>query len=167
MIILGIDPGTERIGYGLIKKSPPNKLEFLEAGLLGKIGKDNKKAPQSGEKEKYMHLARARSALRALIEKFKPEVLAIEKLYFVNNQKTGIAVAEARGVLLLEALDMGLKLEEYGPNEIKAGVTGYGLADKKAVCKMVKLTLKTPELDVIDDASDALAAAIMAAGNRY
>jgi crossover junction endodeoxyribonuclease RuvC len=158
MIVLGIDPGTKRIGYGVIKKSPANKFEFLDAGLL-KISAKNE-----GD-EKCKHLEEAKIALAALIKKFKPEVLAIEKLYFARNQKTAISVAETRGALMLTALERGLKVEEYSPNEIKAGVTGYGFADKRAVLKMVKLILNKPDLDIVDDASDALAAAIMSAGN--
>jgi crossover junction endodeoxyribonuclease RuvC len=89
--------------------------------------------------------------------------MGIERLYFATNQKTAIAVAEARGIILLSAAEAGLPIKEYAPNEVKTGVAGYGLADKKAVLKMVKLTLGMQDLKVIDDASDALAIAIMAA----
>ena len=161
MVILGIDPGTTRIGYGVIRKSPANKIEFVDAGLL-KISAGN----TGGDENKYERLVDAKNALQALIKKFKPQILAIEKIYFAKNQKTGISVAETRGVLTLTALEEGLKIEEYSPNEIKAGVAGYGFADKKAVLKMVKLILNKQKLDVVDDASDALATAIMAAGNK-
>lgn len=98
--------------------------------------------------------------------KHKPDVLAIEKLYFAKNQKTALAVAQARGVILLAGKEHGLRIREYAPNEVKIGVTGYGAADKKAVLKMVRLILKRPDLSVIDDASDALALAILAANER-
>lgn len=160
MVILGLDPGTKRIGYGVIKKSSAGGLEFMDAGLL-KISKTNGEA--GGEHDR---LTKIRSSLRKLIKKFKPGILAVEKLYFAKNQKTALAVAETRGVLMLTAAENGLGVEEYSPNEIKAGVTGYGLADKKAVLKMVKFALRRPDLDVIDDASDALAVALMSATNN-
>lgn len=153
MIILGIDPGTTRIGCGVIKKTQ-GKIEFVYADLLGIEGKGHEALRDTKRK------------LDALIEKYKPEVLAVEKLFFVRNQKTGMAVAEARGVIVLSALEKGLRIREYSPNEVKEGVTGYGHADKKAVNKMVKLILAVPNLKVIDDASDALAIAIMAANER-
>jgi len=159
MTILGIDPGTSRIGYGIIKKSAGGKLELLGTGLLA-TGTKNDTAPK-----KYERLRGAKDSLEALIKKFKPEVLAIEKIYFARNQKSGISVAEMRGALILTAAENDLRIEEYSPNEIKSCVTGYGFADKKAVLKMVKLMLGKPGLDVIDDASDAIAAAIMSASS--
>jgi crossover junction endodeoxyribonuclease RuvC len=150
MTILGIDPGTRRIGYGVIKKLP-GKLGFVSAGLLKIKGGDD-----------FSALKETRRQIEGIIGKFKPEILAIEKLYFMRNQKTGIQVAQARGVILLSALEKGLKILEYAPNEIKAGITGYGFADKKAVLKMVKLILGKSDLDIVDDASDALAVAILA-----
>lgn len=151
MIILGVDPGTRRIGYGLIQKSG-SKLSLAGAGLL--------KIKSCGD---FGALKEAKSQIDRLIKKFRPKILAIEKLYFVRNQKTGLQVAQSRGVIILAAIERGLRVEEFGPNEIKSGITGYGLADKKAVLKMVKLTLGEPALNVIDDASDALAVAILAA----
>ncbi len=162
MVILGLDPGTTRIGYGIIRKSPANKIEFVDAGLL-KISAGN----TGGNENKYERLVGAKNALRALIKKFKPQILAIEKIYFAKNQKTGISVAETRGVLMLTALEERLRVEEYSPNEIKTGITGYGFADKKAVSKMVGLLLGKPNLRVIDDASDALAAAIMSGRSAH
>ena len=88
----------------------------------------------------------------------------MEKVYFSKNQKTAMSVAEARGVIILTGLEAGLKVKEFSPNEVKAGITGYGHADKQGVAKMVNLALETPRLKVIDDASDALAIAIFAAG---
>jgi crossover junction endodeoxyribonuclease RuvC len=154
MIILGIDPGTRRVGYGVVERAGGG-LNFVEAGLLKIKSRDNLDALKEIKKQ-----------TDKLIKKFKPEVLAIEKLFFMRNQKTGIQVAEARGVILLSAAENKLKILEYAPNEIKAGVAGYGLADKKAVLKIVKLLLGQPNLKIIDDASDALAAAILAAQKR-
>ncbi|HUZ92684.1 MAG TPA: crossover junction endodeoxyribonuclease RuvC [Candidatus Paceibacterota bacterium] len=151
MIILGVDPGTRRIGYGIIE-SAGNKAALLDAGIL-----------KIESSEDIGALRETKEALGALIKKFKPSILAVEKLYFAKNQKTALAVAQARGVLLLCGAENGLEIREFAPNEVKLGITGYGLADKKAVLKMVRLILGTPRLDVIDDASDALAVAIVAA----
>lgn len=153
MIIIGIDPGTTRVGYGLIKKDC-GRTSLISAGIL-KV--------KSGEKI----LFEIKNGLDKIIKKFKPDVMAIEKLYFVKNRKTAIRVAEARGVIILAALEGRLKIKEYNPNEIKSGITGYGFADKKAVLKMVKLILEEPRLNVVDDASDALALAILCASDNY
>lgn len=151
MIILGIDPGTSRIGYGVIKKER-GALIFLDAGIL-------KIKTRSGQRA----LLEIKNGLGALVKKWWPDVLAVEKLYFSKNQKTAMEVAQARGVILLAGLEAGIEIKEYAPNEIKSGVAGYGFADKKAVAKMVNLILRTPRLKIIDDASDALAIAIFAA----
>lgn len=151
MIILGIDPGTSRIGYGVIKKDR-GALLFLGAGIL--------KVRNSGKEHPIQEI---KKGVDALIKKWRPEILAVEKLYFSKNQKTAMAVAQARGVILLAGLETGVEVREHSPNEIKSGVAGYGFADKKAVAKMVNLILRTPRLKIIDDASDALAIAIFAA----
>jgi crossover junction endodeoxyribonuclease RuvC len=150
MTILGIDPGTRRIGYGIISKDK-NGIKFLSAGVL--------KIKNRGGFESLKEIS---LQIRSLIKKWRPNFLAIEKLYFVKNVTTGLPVAEARGVIILTSLEAGVKVKEFSPNEIKAGLTGYGHADKKAVLKMVRLTLGRQELKLIDDASDALAVAIFA-----
>lgn len=150
MITLGIDPGTRRVGYGIVRGNG-REAELIDAGILKIEGESNAEALGEINKE-----------LAGLIKKHKPEVVAIERLFFAKNQKTALAVAEARGVIMLCAEEQGLRIKEFTPNEVKMGVTGYGHADKKAVLKMVRLILKEPQLDVIDDASDALALAIMA-----
>ncbi len=151
MIILGIDPGTRRMGYGLIKKTG-KKIELVDAGLIKINSTDDLGA-----------LLEIKNGVSSILAKNKPAILAIEKLFFMKNQKTGIRVAEARGVVLSLAVEAGITVQEFSPSEVKLSLTGYGSADKKAVLKMVKLILKTPELDVIDDASDALALAIISA----
>lgn len=155
MVILGIDPGIKRIGYGLVETNRGG-IKFIDAGLLKiKSAKPVDALQETGRQ------------ISVLIKRFRPQVLAIEKIYFAKNQKTGIQVAEARGVVIATAIERGLAVQEFGPNEIKAGITGYGLADKKAVLKMVKLLLNKPDIDIIDDASDALAVAILSTGRRY
>ena len=151
MIVIGIDPGTARIGYGVIKKEY-GKVSFLDAGIL-KIGK-NQHA-----------LLQIKKELGSLLKKWKPGLMGVERVYFSKNQKTAMSVAEARGVILLAGLEAGIEIKECSPNEVKSGLTGYGLADKRGVAKMVNLALGTPNLKIIDDASDALAIAIFAAGS--
>lgn len=153
MIILGIDPGTRRMGYGAVKTSG-RKVEFLGAGLLA-----------IGAKEDLGALGETQKELRRIIRRFEPQVLAVEKLFFSKNQKTGMQVAQARGVALACGLEAGLRIVELTPNQIKSAVAGYGHADKVGVLKMVRLILGRPDLKVIDDASDALAAAICAGQN--
>ncbi|MDO8664683.1 MAG: crossover junction endodeoxyribonuclease RuvC [Candidatus Liptonbacteria bacterium] len=176
MIILGIDPGTARMGYGIIKKEGGKTL-FLDAGILkihpvrsspplGPYGaRSCAGATSNGVKnQNSQHIfLQIKIGLEEVIKKWKPEIMAIEKIYFSKNQKTAMSVAEARGVAILTGLENGLEIREYSPNEIKAGLTGYGHADKRGVAKMVNLALGTPKLKIIDDASDALAIAIFAA----
>ncbi len=153
-IFLGIDPGSKRIGYGLIAKKG-STLSFLSAGIL-RIGAEN------SSEQKQKNLLAIRNQISELINIHQPKSLAIEKLFFSKNKKTVFAVSESRGVVLLSAAENKIKVQEFSPNEIKLAVTGYGLADKTAVCKMVKLILKEPKLKMIDDAIDALAVAITA-----
>jgi crossover junction endodeoxyribonuclease RuvC len=156
MIALGIDPGTRRIGYGIVEKKKDNTLHFIAAGILKIESSDDTIA-----------LAETKKSIAAIIKKYKPDIMGIEKLFFAKNQKTAMAVAQSRGVLMLAAYESGLPTKEYTPNEIKLGISGYGFADKKAVLKMVRLLLGKQDLKVIDDASDALAGAIMAVNERY
>ncbi len=155
MIALGIDPGSRRIGYGVVN-SEHGTIKYVAAGIFNIKTKDDISA-----------LEETKSEIDRLIKKHKPDVVAIEKIFFAKNQKTAIAVAQARGVVLLAAKERGVSIKEYTPNEVKLGVTGYGFADKKAVLKMVRLILGKKDLKVIDDASDALALAIFCAGERY
>jgi crossover junction endodeoxyribonuclease RuvC len=151
MIILGIDPGTTRAGYGVIQKNA-GATNLVTAGIL--------QVPQDGEKAEILEAIR--NGIAALCAEHRPDVVALEKLLFAKNRKTALAVAEARGVILVSAREAGVEIREYFPNEVKMAVTGYGGADKKAVLKMVRLILHVPELKVIDDASDALAIALTA-----
>ena len=155
MTILGIDPGTRRIGYGIVKQERA-AIQFVTAGIL-----------QILEGDDITALTETKQGIDALIKKYQPDALAIEKLFFAKNQKTALAVAQARGVILLAAAECGLSIMEFTPNEIKLGVAGYGFADKKAMLKMVKLTLGLNDLKVIDDASDALAIAIMGMNSNF
>lgn len=154
MIALGIDPGTRRVGYGVVECSGSSP-KFITAGILAIAAKDDVPA-----------LEEIKRGIDALISEHKPDVVAIERLFFAKNTKTALAVAQARGVILLAVKERGIRMREYTPNEMKSGVTGYGFADKKAVLKMVRLILGKQDLKVIDDASDALALAILSTGDR-
>jgi crossover junction endodeoxyribonuclease RuvC len=154
MIALGIDPGTRRIGYGVVECNGPTVL-FVAAGILSITSTNDVSA-----------LEETKKGLDSLIKKHRPDVVAIEKLFFAKNTKTALAVAQARGVILLAIKERGVRIKEYTPNEVKSGVAGYGFADKKAVLKMVRLILNKKDLAVIDDASDALALAILSTGDR-
>lgn len=154
MIILGIDPGSTRIGYGIIKKD--KILTLVDCGVIG-----------TDKKESNEQIAENAEKLSGLIKKYQPAIIGIEKLYFSKNVKTGIAVAQTRGALILEITKHNLAIKEYSPSEIKLAVAGYGLADKKAVAKMVGLILniKGSRFPKYDDATDALAVAITTANN--
>jgi len=148
MKILGIDPGSARIGFGLIKKD--KNLELLDYGVMEVANND------------LLVLA---EQFDNLLKRQRPDLIAIEKLYFAKNRKTALSVAQSRGVLILKIRENKIKMAEYNPMEVKQSVTGYGLADKKAVAMMVKKILNLQELKGHDDASDALAIAITAAGD--
>ncbi|MDD5430981.1 MAG: crossover junction endodeoxyribonuclease RuvC [Candidatus Pacebacteria bacterium] len=156
MIVLGIDPGSTRIGYGVI--SGGKKLSLVDYGTIEIKRKESKKL-----------IAEAAEKLSDLIKKHKPEIIGIEKLYFSKNVKTAMEVAQTRGALILEISKHNILMKELSPSEIKLAVAGYGLADKGAVAKMVGLLLglKKEELKGYDDATDALATAIAAVNNAY
>lgn len=151
MLILGLDPGSTRVGYGLIKKQRGG-LKLIASGLL-KINSQNKN----------QRLLEIEKSLSRLIKKHQPDLAAIEKLFFMKNLKTALEVAQSRGVLTLTIVKGKIPLLEFSPSEVKIAATGYGSADKQAVAKMVKKILKTNEISKIDDVSDALATAICAA----
>jgi crossover junction endodeoxyribonuclease RuvC len=154
-IILGVDPGSHRIGYGVISSDKSN-FNLLETGVI-----DLKKGAKS-----EVTLQIIKTEIKKIIEKHHPTVLAVEKLYITKNHKTVLGVAESRGIIILTALEAGLEIQELNPNEIKAGIAGYGSADKKSVAKMVGFFLKKPNLKIIDDATDALASAIVASNKK-
>jgi len=151
-VILGIDPGTTRIGYGVISKNG-SSLKLLECGLI----------EPGREKSRFKNLERG---LSMLIKKHKPDLAAVEKLYFSKNKKTAMSVAESRGIILFILDKYSFKTLEFDPNDVKSAVTGFGKSDKKAVAKYVCLTLGIQRVDGPDDISDALAIAIRASFER-
>ncbi len=150
--ILGIDPGTTRIGYGLVEKRGMT-LKHLASGLLpvSPFGRN--------DAERLLDL---QDQLTRLIQKLQPDIIGVEKLFFTKNKKTAMRVAEARGVVLKTAAENGVRLVEISPVEAKIAVTGHGRAAKTAVAKMTNLILKIPPRKVADDVTDALAIAIAA-----
>ena len=149
MIILGIDPGYAIVGYGVIEKNG-FQTKCIDYGAIT-TDKDT---------DFPTRLVQIAEGLEYLIEKFKPECLAIEELFFQNNQKTAINVAMARGVVVEIAKRKLGSLYEYTPLQIKQALTGQGRADKKQVQYMVKAILNLKDIPKPDDAADALAVAI-------
>ena len=149
MIILGIDPGYAIVGFGLIEKIG-NNIKVIDYGVITTPKEDN--MPK--------RLNDIYDSLCALIDKYKPDCIALEELFFQNNQKTAIAVAQARGVIELAGIKKIGKLYEYTPLQIKQALTGVGRAEKKQVQYMVKAILGLASIPKPDDAADALAVAI-------
>ena len=149
MIILGIDPGFAIVGWGVVEY---NKGKFR---VLGYGSIQTKAGLPTEDRINQLY-----DGMNVIIEKYKPEVMAIEELFWNTNQKTGIAVAEARGVLLLAAYRQGLEIFEYTPLQVKQAVVGYGRAEKKQVIAMVTSILQLPKPPKPDDTADALALTI-------
>ena len=152
MKILGIDPGYGRCGFGVIEKNGQNFI-LIEYGCI-----ETSKDLRLGQR-----LLQIDQALTELIKKHQPDMAGVEELFFAKNVKTAMAVAEARGVVMLVLQKAGLNVKEFKPVQIKQALTGYGNSDKKAVQTMVKITLKLAEIPKSDDAADALAVAITTA----
>lgn len=151
MLILGFDPGTTLIGFGLIDKDR-QKLKAIDYGCI------NTATCASQDK-----LSQLEKQVVALISKHRPDFISIEKLFFSKNVKTAMSVSEARGVIALCAQKNRRPIFEYTPLQIKQAVVGYGQASKKQVQQMVKIILKLKEVPTPDDTADALAAAICCA----
>lgn len=149
MRILGIDPGTGIMGFGVIDVSQ-NGLKLVDAGVI-------RTAPHTPQDERLEEIY---NSLTEIIKDTKPDNFSIEKLFFVRNITTAMSVAEARGVAILAARMNGLPVSEYTPLQIKQTITGYGRADKKQMQEMVRIQLGLKEVPKPDDAADALAAAI-------
>jgi crossover junction endodeoxyribonuclease RuvC len=154
MKILGIDPGYERLGIAILEKPNPKsqipKLVFCECFKT------------SAKDEHADRLSQIQKELEGVIKKYKPSRLGIETLFFNKNVKTGIKVAEARGVVLAVAKSNGLEIKEVAPQTVKVAVTGYGKSDKEAVAKMIPLLVQMENgvEPTIDDEFDAVAAAL-------
>lgn len=149
MIILGIDPGFAIVGWGVVESVRGNIRPIAYGAIT---------TPAHTDIE--ARLSMIVNDLETIIEKYKPDEMAIEELFFNTNITTGIAVAEARGVILCTAYRHGVKISEYTPLQVKQAVVGYGKAEKRQVIAMVTSILKLPKPPKPDDAADAVAIAI-------
>lgn len=150
MRFLGIDPGYDRVGIAIVEKNPAGK----EVVIFSECFETDKKL------EITERLYKVGRRVAEIIKIHKPEALAIETLFFNNNQKTAMAVASVRGIILYLAKDAGCVIFEHHPQEIKVAITGYGKSDKTAVTTMVKQLVDNCPEKAIDDEYDAIAIAV-------
>ncbi len=155
MRILGIDPGLAIVGWGVIDS---------EGGRFKPVGYGSLRTP--AHTDIGMRLQMIYADMKALIAEYHPHEISVEELFFNQNRTTGIAVAEARGVVLLAAAQCGIPVFEYTPMQIKQAVVGYGKAEKKQVIAMVTTMLRLKEAPKPDDTADAVAAALCHAQSR-
>ncbi len=155
-VIIGIDPGTTIVGFGIIKKDKRSNLRAISYGII--------KTPPKIKPSKK--LSKIYQEVISLFKKIKPTEVAIEKIFFFSNSKTAFQVGEARGIILLAAEKLGIPTYEYTPLQIKQAVSSYGRASKNQIQKMVKLILKLNKVPRPDDAADALAIAICHADSK-
>ncbi len=150
MIILGIDPGIATMGYGVVEKDANGNCRAVDYGVVV--------TPK--EETLPVRLAMLEEGVGKIIDKFSPEEVALEELFFTKNITTGIAVAHARGVILLACVKRCGRLYEYTPMQIKQALTGYGRADKKQIQQVVASLLRLKSIPRPDDAADALGIAL-------
>ncbi len=149
MIVLGIDPGYAIVGYGIIY-TYGGKYKSLDHGAI----------LTTPDQSFDSRLSLIYDNLKKILKSCKPDAVSIEKLYFQNNQKTAIQVAEARGVIILACSRSGVPIYEYTPLQVKTAVTGYGKSPKRQVMEMTKRLLNLDSMPKLDDTCDSLAIAI-------
>lgn len=149
MIVLGIDPGLATMGWGVLK-SERGRFETIDYGVV--LTPKTETLP--------VRLTMLEEGVKKLVDKYTPDEIALEELFFNNNITTGINVAQARGVILLTCVKNCGRLYEYTPLQIKQALTGYGRAEKKQIQIMVKTLLRLDGIPKPDDAADALAVAL-------
>lgn len=149
MRIIGIDPGTGILGFGIIEVSK-GKSQLVDGGVIRTPVKE----------DDAVRLLTIYEELSDIIASTKPSEMAVEKLFFAQNVTTAMTVAQARGVVLLAGMQAGLKISEYTPLQIKQAITGYGRAEKKQIQEMVRVILGLKTIPKPDDCADALACAI-------
>src|SRR5919202_2442981 len=147
--ILGIDPGTATMGWGVIRQEG-NRLRYVQHGAV----------TTPADWEMPRRLSRLFDGVTELIEGYRPKTVAVEELFFNTNVTTAITVGQARGVALLAAYRAGVEVQEYTPLQVKQAITSYGRAEKRQMQEMVRTLLKLPEVPKPDDAADGLAIAI-------
>jgi len=149
MRILGIDPGTGILGFGIIETSG-SQAQLVDAGVI--------RTPV--KQDDAVRLQTIYEELTDIIAATKPTTMSVEKLFFIRNITTAMTVAQARGVVLLCGKQAGLSIFEYTPLQIKMAITGYGRAEKKQIQEMVRVILQLKDMPQPDDCADALAAAL-------
>ena len=149
MRILGIDPGTGILGFGVIQVNK-GKSQLVDAGVIRTPVKE----------DDAVRLLTIYDELSDIIAATKPDIMSVEKLFFARNVTTAMTVSHARGVVLLCAMQAGMTIFEYTPMQIKQAITGYGKADKKQMQEMVRIHLNLSETPKPDDCADAIAAAL-------
>lgn len=149
-ISIGIDPGTGTTGYGVVGITNVGDYALLACGVI-------RTPPRTAM---HLRLRELFNDLRGLIDEFRPQALAVEKLFFGRNVTTAITVGQARGIVLLAAAMAQLDVAEYTPAEVKQAIAGYGNADKRQVQEMVQRILDLPEIPRPDDAADGVAIAV-------
>ncbi len=150
MKILGIDPGYDRLGVAVLEKPLKGKEVVLYSDCFTTLKEENI----------HIRLLQIGTEIGRLLDEFKPEKLAIETLFIDKNQKTGMRVSEARGIIIYEATKRNVAVFEYSPMEIKMAVTGDGTSDKQRIFKMVNMLVKLPAKKTPDDEYDAIAVAL-------
>ncbi len=151
-IILGLDPGFADTGYGIIETDGRESRHIIHGTI--------QTSPKNLFSERLFQMHKK---LKELFSLYQPSLVSIEKLFFAQNTKTALDVGQARGVLLLTAMEEKKSIVEFTPLEVKLAITGYGKADKKQIQEMVKILLHLKSIPKPDDAADALAIAICAA----
>jgi crossover junction endodeoxyribonuclease RuvC len=154
--ILGIDPGYHRTGFAVLEAGKKRKPELLASGVFT-TSRDDRLAER---------LLSIRRELKELIERHRPDEMALEELFWSKNAKTAIGVAQARGVVMVTAAELGVAVAEYSPTALKLGLTGTGRADKGQVKYMVEHMLPLPEKKRLDDEFDAIALALLHAKEK-
>ena len=163
MIILGVDPGSVIVGYAIIKKNKDRGLEVIDFGCI-----ITDKFFTTGERLKKIH-----KEITKLIEKHKPDMMSVERLFFFKNLKTVMPVSQTKGVILLAAAQKKIPVFEFTPLQMKMAIAGYGRAEKKQVQEMIKKTVDISSFDLKknnrkkDDSFDALGMAICASLKSY
>lgn len=150
MRVLAVDPGYDRLGVAILEKNNNGQEELLYSSCI------------TTSKEATMpdRLFELGNEFAALLQKYQPQGVAIENIFFNKNQKTAVAVAEARGIIVYLAKRAGADIYEYGPQEIKVAITGYGKSDKSAVTEMVKRLVPNVPEKALDDEYDAIAVGV-------
>lgn len=153
-IILGLDPGTATVGYGVV---------VADAACVRHIAHGCITTPK--EQLMPIRLNQIAKKLRDILREFRPDIVAVEELFFAKNITTALSVAQARGVLLQTVANLKIPVEHYTPLQVKQALTGYGKADKVQIQRMLQLLLDLTEVPRPDDAADALAVAVTCANS--